>query len=214
MNAFQSKTMISPSFSEDKLESGCINDLIDIFEDRMKLWMFEPARMLLRYRYGPIPSVQLLIPYFECIITYIKGEDSERKSRQYFEEAFLSVFTSQEVSQDDMRRAANFIYKEIRCGFFHVGMSGKKIEYSFMEQSPIAVTVPKKDGKLIYSGEIGSILINPEEFLKSIENHFKRYIAKLRNPANTDLRDRFETVCRLKWGLDEPPNIIGLPCPK
>ena len=214
MNAFQNKTMISPSYSEEKLESGCINDLIDIFEDRMKLWMFEPSRAFLHYQYGPIPCLQLLIPYFECIMTYIKGEDSERKSRQYFEEAFLRVFNSQEVSQDDMRLAANFIYKEVRCGFFHVGMSGKKIVYSFRLQSPIAVTVPKKNDKLVYSGEIGSILINPEKFLKSIENHFNRYIAKLRDPANNDLRDRFKTICRLKWGLDEPPNIIGLPFPK
>lgn len=37
---------ISPNFSSEKLQNPTIEDLIDVFEDRMRFWLLEPAKVL------------------------------------------------------------------------------------------------------------------------------------------------------------------------
>jgi hypothetical protein len=34
---------ISPNFDDAKLDSGSIEDLIDVFEDRVRHWLLEPT---------------------------------------------------------------------------------------------------------------------------------------------------------------------------
>jgi hypothetical protein len=44
--------MISPHFEDKKLDNPTLEDLIDVFEDRIRSWLLEPARALLQTQHG------------------------------------------------------------------------------------------------------------------------------------------------------------------
>ena len=58
---------ISPNFDETKLDSGSIEDLIDVFEDRVRYWLLEPTKSLLKTQHGDIAALCLILTYFEII---------------------------------------------------------------------------------------------------------------------------------------------------
>ena len=62
---------ISPNFRWDKLEDPSLDDLIDVFEDRVRNWLVDPAKSLLQLPHGFIATISLLFAYFESIQTYM-----------------------------------------------------------------------------------------------------------------------------------------------
>jgi hypothetical protein len=204
------KSMISPNFPAEKLDAGRIEDLIDVFEDRMKHWSLKQARNLLSQPDSEYAITQLLMPYFEGISIYLKGEDSKGKSEQFFIEGFLSVFSPGNISVEILKRVSKILWKDARCGFFHDNMIRSKI---FFTRIPIAsslnVNFPKVNGKVNINGEISAIIINADKLFKKIDGHFTDYLAQLRNPENKELRRRFERAFKLKRSLGAPFVEIG-----
>jgi hypothetical protein len=57
---------ISPNFDIKKLTKPVtIDTLIDIYEDRMEYWFFEPAKIISQYEHGGYAVCCLLASYFE-----------------------------------------------------------------------------------------------------------------------------------------------------
>jgi hypothetical protein len=83
---------ISPNFSEEKLKSGLLDDLIDVFEDRLRNWLLAPAKALLNVPFGELAALSLLLGYFEPCAIYRKGEDSKGQSKAFFRAGFVEVF--------------------------------------------------------------------------------------------------------------------------
>jgi hypothetical protein len=81
--------LISPRFPTAKLSSGSTDDRIDVYEDRLRGWLFGPARALLNVRGAEIAIFQLCLGYFEGYWIYRTGEDSKRKSKEFFKRAFI-----------------------------------------------------------------------------------------------------------------------------
>ena len=188
------KSFISPHFSWEKLDTGKIEDWIDIFEDRMTNWIFRQARFLLGSPHSEYAIVQLLLPYFEAIAMYIKGEDSDRKSRQFFKEGFKAVFSSPRNPEHVLLRIADVLYEDARCGFFHDNMIRSRIFFANDAHEAINPNLPKVNGKIDLNGDISAIIINAEKFLDEVESHFKMYVEQLRDKNNHDLRENFKTL--------------------
>ena len=70
---------ISPNFSHEKLKPGTFEDLVDVFEDRMRNWFLLPVERLLTIPHCQIAAVALLVTYFE-------GIEIEILSRVVYEE--------------------------------------------------------------------------------------------------------------------------------
>ena len=68
------KNLISPNFGYEKLESPTYEDLVDVFEDRVRNWFFAPAARLLDTPDCQVAAVALLISYFEAIEIYLTGK--------------------------------------------------------------------------------------------------------------------------------------------
>jgi len=201
---------ISPNFTHEKLESPNYDDLVDVFEDRMRNWLLFPASVLLDSQHCQIAAASLMISYFEGIEIYLVGEDSKNQSGNFFVNAFNKVF---DVSTEDerlMEKIAYAIYSQARCGFAHDAMFRNRVFFSEIPKKPILVTWPKKNGEFDTNGELESIIINPRLLFKSIEIHFNRYIDQLREGSNQELSLAFQKAVELKWGLDEPDRVIGL----
>jgi len=71
------RNYISPNFTWEKLENPSFDDLVDVFEDRLRNWLLEPAKSLLQLPHGFVAAISLLLTYFESIQTYISGQDSK-----------------------------------------------------------------------------------------------------------------------------------------
>ena len=201
---------ISPNYKEEKLEDPSFEDLIDVFEDRVRNWMLLPAESLLELRHGFVAAISILFTYFEVIQIYFSGKDSKRSSKTHFIKGFLSVFGAPDRDKSELRNMAETIYSEGRCGFFHEGLSKSKIVYSSARKEALTITVPKVNGEPDYHGEVRSIVINPARFLWCVKRHFDRYISELRKEDNVHLRDRFKRTVNMKWGLEDKDVPIGM----
>jgi len=154
------ETFISRNFKQEKLDDPEIDDLIDVLKDRVLNWLLEPARKLIAEKDGCFGALCLLLTYFEGVWTYLSGTDSKGKSKQYFRNAFLDVFSSSEYPPDLLRRVADTMYEDARCGFFHDGMLRDRIFLTELNQIDMLITLPRKpDGKVDINGQIKSILI-------------------------------------------------------
>jgi hypothetical protein len=206
------KSMISPNFSAEKIETGKLEDWIDVFENRIVNWTLRQARSLLKISDNDYAITQLLIPYFEGISIYLKGQDSSGRSKQFFKEGFLSVFLPGNIEKELLERIAEVLYEDARCGFFHDNMIRSRIFFSLDNSrysAPFNITLPKINGKIDYNGEIQSIIINTEMFLNEVEGHFEEYIKKLRDKNNLDLRERFKEAWEIKHPPGRPPKYIA-----
>jgi hypothetical protein len=203
------QNFISPNFGPEKLESPTYEDLIDVFEDRMRNWFLLPAARLLEMPRCQIAAVDLLITYFEGIEMYLSGKDSRNRSLESFTNGFFRVFSIQDEGKDSYKIVAAAIYDQARCGFAHDGMFRNRVFFSDVSSKPLFVTFPKKNGTLDFS-QVESIVINPFCFYVSIRTHFERYVKSLREGSDTAIRQAFETTVKLKWALSEKDRTIGM----
>ena len=198
---------ISPNFTHEKLESATYNDLVDVFEDRMRNWFLMPAERLLEIQHCQIAAVAILVTYFEGIAIYLSGKDSKNRSFEFFADGFSKVFSFED--KNALRIVARAIYDHGRCGFAHDGMFRNRVFFSDVPSKPLIVSFPKKNGVLDLS-HVESIVINPSRFCESIRIHFERYLGRLRDGSEAPIKQAFEAAVKLKWALDEPDRAIGM----
>ena len=210
MSQNKMKNFISPNFDCEKLESPSYEDLVDVFEDRIRNWFLLPAARLLELPNCQIAAVALLISYFEGIEIYLTGKDSKNKSPEFFASGFLKVFAIEGKGAELSKKITDAIYDQARCGFSHDGMFRNRVFFSDTPSKPILVSWPKKNGAFDSSGKVESILINPARFLESIRVHFNGYVKKLRDGSDLLLKQAFEAAVKLKWGLDDKDWSIGM----
>ena len=89
---------ISPHYKLDKLASGNLEDKIDVFEDDIRFTIIEQAKALFKpcnseFRHAGKAVLIVLMPYFETIAQYRKGDSSDGKSQIFFSEEVLKSFT-------------------------------------------------------------------------------------------------------------------------
>ena len=206
---FITLNFISPSFGYQKLESPTYEDLVDVFEDRIRHWFLKPAERLLETPDCQIAAVALLIAYFESIAIYLSGEDSKNKSFEFFTNGFFKVFSIDHEDKSAYKIIARAIYDQARCGFAHDGMFRNRVFFSDVPSRPLLVSFRKKNGILDLS-QFESIVINPFRFHESILIHFEGYIKSLREGSDLALKQAFQNAVKFKWALDDEARAIGM----
>lgn len=205
------EVFISPNYRANKLEKPTMDDLIDVFKDRTFNWLFKPAKKLINDKDGYFGALCLLLTYFEGIWSYITGTDSKRKSKKYFNDAFVDVFSPSNHRINLLKRVAEILYEDGRCGFFHDGFLRNRIFITDLNEIDMLITVPRKpDGNIDENGQIESVLIDPKYFMAAIERHFIDYLLSLRNPKEKIKRDNFSKIAKEKWDYEGKGTIIGL----
>jgi hypothetical protein len=111
---------ISPNFSDEKLRTGSLDDLIDVFEDRLRNWLLAPAKALLDVPFGELAALSLLLGYFEPCAIYRKGENSRGQSKAFFRAGFVEVFVFAEPVSQNLFSVASLTYfmKMLAAAFF------------------------------------------------------------------------------------------------
>ncbi len=201
---------VSPNFTHEKLESPSYLDIVDVFEDRMRNWLLAPAAQLLSFPNGTVAAVALALGYFEGIEIYHSGEDSDRKSKEFFRRGFQRVFNADPSGAHVYDEMVNALYIQARCGFAHDGLFRNRVFFSTVKPQALNVTWPRKNGVFINEGHLESVIINPQRFCESINIHFTTYIAALRAESDVELKANFLAAVERKWALNEPGPFIGM----
>lgn len=204
------KHLVSPNFQAEKLEPPLFKDVVDVFEDRMRYWLIEPAKKLLTVKHGEIAAIALATNYIEGIEIYTSGKDSKGRSKEFFRRSYKKIFAA--VSGPDYMQdaIANALYDMLRCGFAHDGMFRSGIYFSTVRKEAMLITWPKKNGRFDPDGKLESAIINPKGFVRCIEQHFSGYLRELRARKQNDAQERFKSAIAIKWRLGEPGPYIGM----
>jgi hypothetical protein len=146
---------ISPSFRDSKLDSPSTDDVIDVYEDRVRNWLLAPAKVLLEQEHGGPAAFCILLTYFEGACSYARCQSSKNRSKEFFSRGFVDVFKSSNVPETLLLRVGDLLYSDARCGFFHDGMFRERVYFAEMNRD-IVITLPKKGTKLRTSACRGS----------------------------------------------------------
>jgi len=206
--------MISPSYPDTKFDNPSLDDLIDVFEDRVCHWVLQPANGLFDTQHGQVAGFCLALTYFEGIWSYIEGRGSQDRSKVFFENGFVDVFRTTNLKEGLLRRVAGILYADARCGFFHDGMFRERIYFTSLSQGEMLVTLPKKQGRVDENGQIQSLLIDPRRFFAAVERHFDRFISSLRDSQNTKERTKFRTAFKDQCDWETMGPVMGIEEPK
>ena len=201
---------ISPTHTHEKLESPSYSDLIDVFESRMRNWLIEPAKQLLKLEHGDVPAVSLLLGYFEGIEIYLSGQDSKGASKEFFRRGFKRIYRPAPENEHLYDHVIDALYDQARCGVAHDGLFRNRVFFSDGRPEALNVTLPRKDGEFVPNGNVESIVINATRFVEGVAKHLDQYVAALRSGQDQTLKENFLATVALKWGLDEPHRVIGM----
>jgi hypothetical protein len=150
-----------------------VNTKILVYEDRQFEWFFNVAKRLSKNNEAGFVILMIASSYIESNQQYREGNSSESKSLEFFKKGIKRIFP--ELSDEESDR----LYKEVRCGFFHDGITRKAI----------FITGEQKD-TFVRQGD--NLIINPHLFLDKIIKDFEKYISELKNQDSKECRTNFE----------------------
>jgi len=210
---------VSPRFAAGKLQGApTLEDKIDVFEDQVTGWVLNHASALdagnyaLREHSG-IAILMLVTPYFEQIASYLRGEDSNGHSGEFFRHGVRAVFPNMDdqfrtQGVRDPAAAAEAVmgvlYSEVRCGLFHEAMIRGRILIR-RDTASLGVMIERD------TGEIGAVVVDPFLLLGNVRAHFEGYICRLRDPAEHELRRNFEAFWNIR--MARPAAVLPPPVP-
>ena len=174
-------------------------DMISIFEDRIKGWVIGPAQRLLeRDPESGFAALAIITTYFEMIAKYQGIDsveppasiepDSPTERGTLFQNGFRAAFSAQNPPLND--RVPELYYLHVRNALYHAGFPGTKIAIDDTLSGPFR-----------YSADSSiALTLNPTHIILAVRDHFERYIAELRAPTQNDLQIKFEKRFKLDNG--------------
>lgn len=169
-------------FPEDYFK-WTFEDKIKLFEAQILGWQLNIANEIIndpknRHPHAGFAVLSILLNYFEMIGGYLDGEQGET-TRHHFKIGITDVFPDLRKRPDII----NILYKEARCGMYHVGITGKSIVISRSYQGVITV-IKKPSGQLI--------VIDPHRLAITLIVHFKKYIQIVSDASSMVKKENFE----------------------
>jgi hypothetical protein len=189
---------ISRHYSDDHLNHDTFEVRVAIYEDQVRGWFLDQARILERCSdHGAFVLLLVALSYVEGHAIFYKGQDSSNQSPLFFRDAFKAIFPPISDDPEIVDQAITELYRQVRCGLFHTGMIRKKVVLDGTFSLPTHAIVDSA------SKTVQRVEINPHKVLDAIEDHLSRYVMRLRNPAERKLRGNFEKAWELRMRLDQ-----------
>jgi hypothetical protein len=171
---------VSPQFTAAKLSSGLLDDEIDVYEDQVTGWLFQPAQLLLAEPHAGFALLSLVLTYFEPMGQFLSGQVG--RSQDQFTKGLKAVFPS--LSPSPPASVFAELYDQLRCGMFHRGITKGKVRVARGTATPIVAVYAT-------SGDVQSITVDPGLLLSEIQMHHVNYVSTLRSPNEVQLRENF-----------------------
>ena len=184
-----SRHYISPSFTTDDFPNGpgTIEEKLKVFADRVRGWQLDIARETIKQNGDSgFAVLHIVTSYFEMIAMYINGPGL-MGSQKYFKAGASSVFPELETEKKrHVRWFLRSLYKNLRCGLYHQGMTRTGIVLTGNTTQPYRF-------KDLGSGA-SRIIINPRLLVEHLCNHFDSYVKTIEDASNASERANFEAM--------------------
>ena len=173
-----------------------IEDKIKLFEAQVLGWQLLIADEIVndsqnRHPHAGFAVLSILLNYFEMIGGYLDGKEGNT-TRKHFSMGITEVFPDLRSKKDII----DILYKEARCGMYHVGITGKSIVLSRNYKRIITVIENATDRLVV---------INPHSLATCLIDHFKEYIEKLRDASQIvkieNFKKRFDFLKKEKVNI-------------
>jgi hypothetical protein len=179
-------TMLSPKHDHADFPGGPnYGAKVEIFECAVIGWQLGIADHVINgcedtqaIAHSGFAALSIIASYPEMYWQYTRNEDSRGISNRAWREAFVEMFGLDE--SESVRSAVDLVYRQLRCGLFHDGRTRANVLLSAGFERPIAI-------------EDDVVLVNPHSLMPAILEHFREYIARLRQEGpESDLGTNFE----------------------
>jgi hypothetical protein len=156
---------------------------VNVYEDRVRSWFLNLAIEQVSKGQSPADYVALSIAlaYIEGVEQYRQGSMTPRsKSAEWFKKSVERIFPT--ATTETIER----LWTEARCGLFHCGFTNGLTYLS--HGNPNALEI--KGNRLN---------INPEKFVRAVDDDFNMYIAELRLNPDGELGKHFKMFWDDQW---------------
>jgi hypothetical protein len=177
-------TWISPHFQDiDFPPDMSLDQKIEVFADRVTGWQLDIAQQCADdIPHSGFAVLHIVCSYFEMIAKFQDGYTKNDKSETYFRKGFYSVFPNLINNSQVLDGFLKKLYKDVRCGLYHAGITGPNIMLS--GEFPKGIDFNQANN---------TIPINPHKLVPNIKKHFQSYVRELRDHQNQQQRNNFET---------------------
>ncbi|MGB2695197.1 MAG: hypothetical protein WBD55_08430 [Dehalococcoidia bacterium] len=173
---------ISPHFTNEHFrEPLSIGDKISLFSDRVRGWQLDIAQYLESHPHAGFGILSIISSYFEMIAKYEDGQTSITASKKYFKQGVRLVLepNTDPAELPIPETVLDLLYNEVRCGMYHAGITGPSVQLNKDLPAPLGFRE-------------GTLTVNTDLLVLTLQDHFSRYLTRLLDPANQRLRDNFE----------------------
>jgi len=172
-----------------------LDSKIKIFIDRTMGWQLDIAEKCINGEKDsngkiirqPLPGsgfaiLLMVLSFFEMLAKYQDGyvERNEGKSKYYFKKGLLTVFPNISQIPEDCANDLLDVFYDVRCGLYHSANTNARIFLTGETCDPLG-----------YNEQNKLVILNPHLFVPSIRKYFEIYVSQLKDPLNTQLRQKF-----------------------
>ena len=159
-----------------------LDDKISIFLDRTDGWQLSIAAQCEPIGHSAFAVLHIVLSYFETVAKYQDGFTRHGQSAHYFKRGVEEVFPTIAQIPAYVRDAIlSDLYSGARCGLYHAGMTAAHISVGLLD-----------GGDILYDPNNRTITIDPYQLTKTLRAHLVAFGARLRDPANAELRTKFQ----------------------
>jgi hypothetical protein len=178
---------VSPSHLASELQGASLEKRVEVFEAQVRGWCLDHARFLAsaanpNAQHAGFAILTLCVVYLEAIACFLAGRTSRREEPDFLKQGLIEVFANN-ATGEEIDAFVTAFYTNVRCGLYHQGIIRGNVQIARSAAWAMAVG---RDS----AGSV-RIVIDPWHFLSGVERHFAAYLAKLRDPSQTVLRDNF-----------------------
>ncbi len=170
----------------DELDLYDFETKVAIYEDRVKTWFLDHAKILHTQGNAGYVVLQIAVSQIEGMEQLRQGNTSRGKSEDYFVKSMTRIFPH--LANDDSLLKA--VYSNVRCGLFHSGFTQGPVFISEDFSSAIAV-------------DDGRINVCPSKVLASVSDSFEDLVHLLMDPNETTLRRNFGVMWDKWWAASK-----------
>jgi hypothetical protein len=183
---------ISRHYREDHVKAGTFETRVAIYEDQIRGWFLDQARVLQKASdHAGFVILLVVLSYVEAHAIFYKGQDSKNSSREFFRDAFKAIFSLSSDNPGLIDVAVDELYHQMRNGLFHTGVTRRKVHLSDQFQKPVNIDLGPAE-------TVSRIEVNPTKMLETVEDHLSHYLMRLRNVEEKELRENFDKAWDLR----------------
>lgn len=174
---------ISPIHTSADFPDGMtLCNKIDVFAARVEGWQLGIAQTLVdkKIKHSDFAKLHIVLSLFETLGKYKAGFVKDKESKKHFKLGMEMVYGKPGQPAIEF---INEIYEYIRCGIYHIGLTGSKV---------LIYNGEDIQGTFVFDRGKDQITVSPNRLITDLLAGLRKYIVDLKDTKNIKMRKKFE----------------------